>query len=102
MPDPGQQISFSALLLFFLAVAASQAARDTGELSRPQAATWSGEDRQMALEAAVVDALDQVDEAMAAGRYSRALELLLQLETALPGSSTLANNIGCVYAEMDQ
>ena len=90
------------LLILLVATGPALAARDPGDASRPRTSGWMDEDRRMATRAALVDALDRIDEGMAAGRYSQALAFLLQLETALPGSSTLANNIGCVYAEMDQ
>lgn len=99
---PGRAARLCWLLLLLVATDPAFAARDPGDASKPRTSGWTDEDRRMATRAALVDALDRIDDAMASGRYSQALELLLQLETALPGSSTLANNIGCVYAEMGQ
>lgn len=61
---------------------------------------WSSDDREMALKAAVVDALDDVDRAMHAKNYPRALSLLLRLHSALPRNSSIANNLGYVFVAL--
>jgi tetratricopeptide (TPR) repeat protein len=61
---------------------------------------WGERDRQSAARAAVEGLLGEVDRALRADDLERALALLLKLQAALPGSSTVANNVGCVLAAL--
>lgn len=92
-----------ALVLLLATIASSpvQAAPADSYPPRPHGLQpWSSLDREMALKAAVVDAFDGVEKAMAAKDYPVALDLLTRLRVVLPRNSTIANNLGYVLVAL--